>query len=51
MVQMIYGGSQAEFIETKHNGQVHWYDTFIFGNIVVCLSKPIRNNNQILWRL
>ena len=48
---MIYGSLQAEFMETKHNGHIHRYRTPIFGNIVVNVSKPINNNNQILWRL
>ena len=43
---MIYGGLQAEFMETKHNGHIHSYGTPIFGNIVVNVFKPI--NNQIL---
>ena len=48
---MIYGSLQAEFLETKHNGHVHRYGTPIFGDIVVYESKPINNDNQILWRL
>ena len=50
---MIYGSLQAEFVGTKHNGHIHRYGKSIFGNIVVYtyISKPIDNNNQILWRL
>ena len=43
---MIYGSLQAEF-ETKYNGHIHRYGTPVFGNIVVYVSKPINNNNQI----
>ena len=48
---MIYGSLQAEFVDTNHSGRIHKYWTPIFGNIVVYLSKPIYNDNQILWRL
>ena len=45
-----YGIMQAEFAGTMHNGHIHRYGTHILGNIVVYVSKPINNNNQILWR-
>ena len=48
---MIYGSLQAEFMEIKHNDHIHRYGASIFGNVVVYLSKPVNNNNQILWRL
>ena len=48
---MIYGSLQAEFMETKYNGHIHMNGTPIFGKIVVYVSKPINNNNQILWKL
>ena len=48
---MIYGSLQAEFVGMKHNSQIHRYGTPIFGNIGVYISKPINNNNHILWRL
>ena len=48
---MIYGSLQAEFMETMHNGNILRYGIHIFGNIVVNMSKPMSNNNQILWRL
>ena len=48
---MIYGSLQAEFMETKYNSHIHWYGTPVFGKIVVYISKPINNNNQVLWRL
>ena len=48
---MIYGSLLAEFMETRHNGHIHKYKTPLFGNIVVYVSKPINNANQILWRL
>ena len=44
---MIYGSLQAEFMETKCNSDIHRYGTPIFGKIVVNISKPINNNNQI----
>ena len=47
---MIYGSLQAEFMETKHTGHRLMYGRPIFGNIVVCVSKPINNNNQTLQR-
>ena len=46
---MINGSLPAEFVETKHNSHIPWYETPIFGNTMVYVSKPI--NNQILWRL
>ena len=45
---MIYGSLQAEFMETKYNSHIH---RNIFGKIVVDISKPINNNNQIFGRL
>ena len=48
---MIYGSLQAAFMETKHIDHIHSYGTPIFGNIVVYVSKPINNDNQILWVL
>ena len=48
---MIYGSLQAEFMETKCNGHIHIYGTPIFGKIVVYVSKPNNNDNQILWML
>ena len=48
---MIYGSLQAEFVETKINSYIHRYGTHIFGNIVAYVSKPINDDNQILWRL
>ena len=45
---MIYGNLRAEFMETKYNGHIHRYGTHVFGKIVVYISKPINNNNQIL---
>ena len=48
---MIYGSLQAEFAGTKQNGQIYRHWTPIFGNIVIHISKPINNNDQILWTL
>ena len=48
---MIYGGLQAEFMETKYNSHIHGYGTSVFGKIVVNISKSINNNNQIFRRL
>ena len=42
---MIYGSLQAEFVETKYNSPNHGYGTFVFGKIVVNISKSINNNN------
>ena len=42
-----YGSLQAELMETKHNGHILRYGTFIFENIVVNVSKPINIDN--LW--
>ena len=48
---MIYGSLQAEFMDTKDSSRIHMYGTSIFGKVVIGISKPINNNNQILWRL
>ena len=48
---MIYGSLQAEFMETKYNSNIHGYGTFVFGKIVVNISKSIHNNNKIFRRL
>ena len=48
---MSYGSLQVEFMETKYNSHIHNYGTSIFGEIVVNISEPINNNNQIFWRL
>ena len=48
---MIYGGLQAEFMETKYKSHMHRSGTSVFGKIVVNISKSINNNNQIFWRL
>ena len=46
---MIYGSMQGEFVGTRHNGQIQRYGTPIFGDIVVDRSKPINNDDKILW--
>ena len=43
---IIYGSLQAEFMETKCNGHVHWYGTPIVGKIIIYISKRVNNNNQ-----
>ena len=48
---MTCGTSETEFMDTKHNGHIHRYETHTFGNIVINVSKPINNNSPILWRL
>ena len=48
---MIYGSLQAKLMETNHNSLIHKYGIFIFGEIVVYVSKLINNNNQLIWRL
>ena len=48
---MIYGSLQAEFMETKHNSHIHRYGTSVFGKIVIDISKSIKHNDQIFWRL
>ena len=48
---MIYGSLQAEFMETKYNSHIHGNGTFVFGKIVVNISKSIKNNNRIFSRL
>ena len=48
---MIYGSLWDEFVETNHNGHIPSKGTPIFGNIVVHVSQPIHNYNQILLRL
>ena len=45
---MIYGSVQFEFMGSKYNGHIHRYGTPIFVKIVLYISKPINNNNQIL---
>ena len=48
---MIYGSLEAKFMETKRSGHMHRYGLPIFGYIVVYVSKPINDDNQILWWL
>ena len=48
---MIYGSPQAEFMENKYNSHIHGYGTFIFGKIVVNISKSMNNNNQMFRML
>ena len=48
---MIYCSLQAEFVDIKYNGHIHRYWTPSFGNIVVYLSEPLYNGNQIFYRL
>ena len=49
---MIHGGLQPELMEIKHNSLIRSrYGTPTFGNIVVYVSKPIYDNDQVLWRL
>ena len=48
---MIYGSLQTEFMKTKYNSHMHRHGTPICGKIAVYISKPIDNNNQVLWRL
>ena len=43
---MIYGSLQAEFMETKYNSHINRRGTYIFGKIVVNISKSINTNNQ-----
>ena len=45
---VIYGRLQAEFMASKHNGHIHRYGTAVFGDIVIEVSKSIKNGNQIL---
>ena len=40
---MIYGSLQADLMGTKHNGHINSYGTPIFGDMVVYVSKPIKN--------
>ena len=42
---MIYGSLQAEFMDTKYNSHIHRYVASGFGEIVVNISKSIKNNN------
>ena len=44
---MYYGSLQAEWC-AKHNGHIHRLGTIIFVNIVVYVSKPIKNNNYFV---
>ena len=46
---VIYGSLEAKFIEIDHGGHIHRYGTPI--DIVVYVSNPINDDNQILWRL
>ena len=47
---MIYGGLQAEFMETKYNGHIHRYGTPLFGKIIVYLSKLIKDKELKIKR-
>ena len=44
---MIYGSLRAEFTMVVSKGMEH----LSFGKIVVYISKAIKNDNQIFWRL
>ena len=48
---MIYSSPQAKFKGTKHNGRIHRYGAFIFGDNIVSVSKSINEEKQIFWRL
>ena len=48
---MIYRIIQGEFRDTKYNSHIYRHGTSIFVKIIVNVSKPINNNNQIFWRL
>ena len=43
---MIHGSPQAERMETKYNSHIHMHGSYIFGKIIVIISKLINNNNQ-----
>ena len=38
---MIYSSLQAKFKGTRSNGRIHRYGAFIFGDIIINVSKPI----------
>ena len=48
---MMYGSLQAKLMETAHNSLIHKYGISIFSEIFVYVSKPINNDNQLIWRL
>ena len=48
---MIYGSLQSVYMESKHIDDIHRYETPIFTNIIVHVSKLVNTDNQILWRL
>ena len=48
---VIYNSLLAKLKGTKHNGRIHRYETSIFGDIIVSVSKSIYEEKQIIWRL
>ena len=36
---MIYSSPYAKLKGTEHNGRIHMYGTYIFGEIIVSVSK------------
>ena len=47
---MIYSSPLTKFKGTKSNGRIHKYGAFIFGEIIVNVSKSI-NEERIFSRL
>ena len=48
---MIYSSLEANFKGTKPNGRIHRYGAYIFGDIIINVSKSINKEKQIFWRL
>ena len=48
---MIYSSLQVKFQGTKHNGRIQRYGAFIFGDIIIKVSKSINKEKQVFWRL
>ena len=48
---MIYSSLQVKFQGTKPNGRILRYGAFIFGDIIIKVSKSINEEKQVFWRL
>ena len=48
---MIYSSLYAKFKGTKSNGRIHRYGASMFGDIIINVSKSIKKEKQIFWRL
>ena len=48
---IIYSSLQVKFQGTKRNGRIQRYGAYIFGDIIIKVSKSIDKEKQVFWRL